>query len=45
VTARLLTHWAAGGHKALLFCQTRQMLDICEKLVTQLKLTYHRWVC
>ena len=33
VAQRLLQHWAAGGHKALLFCQTQQMLDIVEKMV------------
>lgn len=43
VTCRLLSHWAQGGHKALLFCQTQQMLDIIEKQVTAMKLTYHRW--
>ncbi len=28
----MLGHWAARGHKALLFCQTQQMLDILEKM-------------
>jgi hypothetical protein len=32
VVDRVLSHWVARGHKALLFCQTQQMLDIVEKL-------------
>ncbi len=31
-----------GGHKALVFCQTQQMLDIIEKMVGGLGLAYHR---
>ena len=29
----MLEHWHAEGHKALLFAQTQQMLDILEKSV------------
>jgi len=29
----VLAHWHAEGHKALLFAQTQQMLDILEKSV------------
>jgi SNF2 family DNA or RNA helicase len=33
VLSALLPMWLSQGHRALLFCQTRQMLDIVEKLV------------
>ena len=32
VVDRVVAHWVGRGHKALLFCQTQQMLDIVEKL-------------
>lgn len=36
VALRVLSAWAGAGHKALVFCQTQQMLDIlqsaCEKI-------------
>ena len=31
----ILADWHASGHRVLLFCQTRQMLDIIERLVRQ----------
>lgn len=33
VAERVLCAWRAAGHKALLFCQTQQMLDIVERKV------------
>eukprot|EP00798_Chlamydomonas_sp_ICE-L_P016205 gene16205-22369_t len=42
VTKKLLTHWLEGGHKALVFTQTQQMLDILEKLLQRLGYRYHR---
>ena len=30
---QVLEHWEAGGHRALVFTQTQQMLDILEKSV------------
>lgn len=36
VTKSLLQLWQAQGHRTLLFCQTRQMLDILEKFVGRL---------
>lgn len=41
---RLLSHWQRGGHKALVFCQTQQMLDIVEKLAKAEGYVYHRCV-
>ncbi len=38
----MLEHWKAGGHKALLFSQTQQMLDILERAVSSAGYTYHR---
>lgn len=32
VVEKVLSHWLSKGHKALLFCQTQQMLDIVEKM-------------
>ena len=40
--AQVLEHWHAEGHKALLFCQTQQMLDILERAVAVLGMRYHR---
>ncbi len=42
VLERLLPEWQAGGHRVLLFSQTRQMLDILEGLVARLGLTARR---
>ncbi|GIM09327.1 hypothetical protein Vretimale_13236, partial [Volvox reticuliferus] len=42
VAERVLSAWHAAGHKALLFCQTQQMLDILEKLVRGRGWSYHR---
>lgn len=45
VAERVLDSWRAAGHKALLFCQTQQMLDIFEKLARSKKSpawSYHR---
>lgn len=36
VLKNLLQLWQSEGHKTLLFCQTRQMLDILEKFVSNL---------
>lgn len=38
----MLEHWRLGGHRALLFAQTQQMLDILEKAASSLGLRYHR---
>ncbi|KAI5950222.1 rhp26 [Candida theae] len=38
VLKNLLQLWQSEGHKTLLFCQTRQMLDILEKFVANLPL-------
>jgi DNA excision repair protein ERCC-6 len=37
-----LAAWRAQGHKALLFTQTQQMLDILERHVAGAGLRYHR---
>ncbi|PSC71103.1 CHROMATIN REMODELING 8 [Micractinium conductrix] len=42
VLARVLQHWHAAGHKALVFTQTQQMLDILEKHTAAQGYTYHR---
>ncbi|KAL4452053.1 hypothetical protein ABPG75_007715 [Micractinium tetrahymenae] len=42
VLAKVLRHWHEAGHKALVFTQTQQMLDILEKHVTAQGYTYHR---
>jgi len=39
---QVLEHWKAGGHKALLFTQTQQMLDIMERCVQSAGMAYHR---
>jgi len=38
----LSQRWHENGHKALIFTQTQQMLDIIEKLYIAQGLTYHR---
>ena len=42
VTRQLLRLWDRTGHKALLFCQTRQMLNIVEASVSSLGIQYLR---
>ncbi len=42
VIKTLLELWKPEGHRALLFCQTRQMCDILEKFVRQQKHTFLR---
>ncbi|KAK9470228.1 SNF2 family N-terminal domain-containing protein, partial [Dipodascopsis tothii] len=42
VVRALLTLWKAQGHRALLFCQTRQMLDILEDFVRALDVRFIR---
>ncbi|EFJ53228.1 hypothetical protein VOLCADRAFT_120230 [Volvox carteri f. nagariensis] len=42
VAERVLTSWHTARQKALLFCQTQQMLDILEKLVAGRGWSYHR---
>ena len=37
-----MDHWKQQGHRALVFTQTQQMLDILEKAVQDAGLTYHR---
>lgn len=37
VCKSLLQLWRAGGHRTLLFCQTKQMLDIMEKFVANMR--------
>ena len=39
---QVLQHWHSQGHRALLFAQTQQMLDILERNVQNAKLSYHR---
>ncbi|KAI5794402.1 SNF2 family N-terminal domain-containing protein [Peziza echinospora] len=38
----LLPYWRNEGHRTLLFCQTVQVLDILEKLVKAMGMTYRR---
>ena len=42
VLERVLPEWRGGGHRVLLFSQTRQMLDILETFVARLGLTWRR---
>jgi DNA excision repair protein ERCC-6 len=42
VVGQVLRLWRQGGHRVLLFCQTRQMLDIVEEHVIGLGFTYLR---
>lgn len=37
VCKSLLQLWRSGGHRTLLFCQTKQMLDIMEKFVANMR--------
>lgn len=39
---QVLEHWQRQGHRALLFTQTQQMLDIVERSVQNAGMTYHR---
>ncbi|KAA3678291.1 DNA excision repair protein ERCC-6 [Paragonimus westermani] len=42
VVASLLHNWAEQGHKVLLFSQSRRMLNLLERLVLSMGLTYLR---
>ncbi|KAK9815514.1 hypothetical protein WJX72_004939 [[Myrmecia] bisecta] len=42
VALKVLAHWHAQGHKALVFTQTQQMLDIMERAVQSAGYAYHR---
>ncbi|KAJ2787852.1 DNA repair protein rhp26 [Coemansia interrupta] len=42
VVRALLKMWKPHGHKVLIFCQTRQMLDIIERMVSSLPNTAYR---
>ncbi|KAK9827355.1 hypothetical protein WJX81_000181 [Elliptochloris bilobata] len=42
VAMKVLAHWHQTGHRALLFTQTQQMLDIAESVVQAAGLRYHR---
>ncbi|GAB5590463.1 DNA repair protein rhp26 [Umbelopsis nana] len=42
VVRALLSLWKKEGHRVLLFSQTRQMLDILEKMIRQLNYNYLR---
>eukprot|EP01052_Picozoa_sp_SAG31_P048029 SAG31_NODE_9865_length_1219_cov_1.076786_2_plen_132_part_00 len=42
VTDKILTMWRQQGHRALVFAQTRQMLDILEVAVQEKGWTYRR---
>eukprot|EP01105_Mastigella_eilhardi_P025720 TRINITY_DN708_c0_g1_i2.p1 TRINITY_DN708_c0_g1~~TRINITY_DN708_c0_g1_i2.p1 ORF type:complete len:1169 (-),score=281.23 TRINITY_DN708_c0_g1_i2:98-3604(-) len=42
VVAQLLRMWKEQDHKALVFCQTRQMLNLLEPAVASLGYTYRR---
>lgn len=37
VTKKLIQLWGINNHKILIFCQTKQMLDILEKFITKMK--------
>jgi DNA excision repair protein ERCC-6 len=39
---QVLERWRQQGHKALLFTQTQQMLDILERHVRDAEMRYHR---
>mmetsp|Transcript_23904 Transcript_23904/g.40058 ORF Transcript_23904/g.40058 Transcript_23904/m.40058 type:complete len:1147 (-) Transcript_23904:25-3465(-) len=42
VMAQVLPLWKEEGHRVLLFCQTRQMLDIVELMVNHMGFEYRR---
>ncbi|CAL5223760.1 g6324 [Coccomyxa viridis] len=42
VAMKVLAHWKQQGHKALVFTQTQQMLDIMDRAVQALGYRYHR---
>ena len=42
VVRALLNLWKSQGHRVLLFSQTRQMLDILEKMIRELGHEYRR---
>ena len=42
IWTQVLEHWQRQGHRALLFTQTQQMLDIIERSVQNAGMTYHR---
>jgi DNA excision repair protein ERCC-6 len=42
VVKALLSLWKKEGHRVLLFSQTRQMLDILEKMIKSLDYQYFR---
>ena len=42
VLRTILDHWRNNGHRVLLFCQTRQMLNIVEDFVLQRNYSYFR---
>jgi len=42
VVGSLLKMWQVGGHRSLLFCQTRQMLNILERFVKENGFKYFR---
>lgn len=41
-SVQVLEHWKAQGHRALVFAQTQQMLDILERCLQRGKMPYHR---
>lgn len=42
ILMQVLEHWHKQGHRALLFTQTQQMLDIVERAVQNADMNYHR---
>ncbi|KAJ1730982.1 DNA repair protein rhp26 [Coemansia biformis] len=42
IVRALLEMWQPQGHKVLIFSQTRQMLDIIERMVSSMELDYRR---
>ncbi|GAB0495304.1 hypothetical protein MMPV_006603 [Pyropia vietnamensis] len=42
VVVQVLTAWASGGHRALIFSQTRTMLDILERYMVEAGYEYRR---
>ncbi|KAK1859940.1 hypothetical protein I4F81_002532 [Pyropia yezoensis] len=42
VVVQVLTAWAAGGHRALIFSQTRTMLDLLERYMVEAGYEYRR---
>jgi DNA excision repair protein ERCC-6 len=44
VVKALLDMWKRQGHRALLFCQTRQMQNILEKFIQSEGMQFSCWI-